>query len=174
TPVCTRCGQKQTAEIVHKEWIEGYYTHRVITAGTCITGEIYIDTCTICNKTTGNSQGEPLGHEYRMLRVYNESVSTDLNSKLNVEPYSIIYSCKHCGSLASQTGAQLFYWWDNSYTNTEPSGRVSNNNSSYLDVNNDEIINAKDYALIYNLNKSYLKYQEEQQNKTEESTDNNQ
>ncbi len=170
TPICSRCGQKETAEIVHKEWIEGYYTHRVITEGTCLTGEIYVDTCSICNKTSGNTQGDPLGHEYKFVRVYDEPVSTTLNSKLNVEPYSIIYTCKHCGSLVSQTGEKLYCMWDNYYYNKDTIDRVNTNNSSYLDVNNDGIINAKDYALIYNLNKSYLKYQEEQKSETDEST----
>ncbi len=170
TPICSRCGQKETAEIVHKEWIEGYYTHRVITEGTCLTGEIYVDTCSICNKTSGNTQGDPLGHEYKFVRVYDEPVSTTLNSKLNVEPYSIIYTCKHCGSLASQTGEKLYCMWENYYYNKDTIDRANTNNSSYLDVNNDGIINAKDYALIYNLNKSYLKYQEEQKSETDEST----
>lgn len=161
TPTCSRCGQKETSEIVHKEWIEGYYTHRVITAGTCLTGEIYVDTCTICNKTSGNSQGSPLGHEFRVLRVYEEPVSTSLNDKLNVEPYSIIYSCKHCGTLETKTGAEIFGMWDKGYYNTEVSGRTAMSNSSYLDVNNDGFINAKDYALMNNLNRNYLKYQQE-------------
>lgn len=60
--------------------------------------------------------------------------------------------------------------WDNYYYNKDTIDRVNTNNSSYLDVNNDGIINAKDYALIYNLNKSYLKYQEEHKSETDEST----
>lgn len=170
TPVCSRCGQKENSEVVHKEWIEGYYTHRVITTGTCLTGEVYIDTCTICNKTTGNSQGTPLGHEYRMLRVYNEP-STSVGESLNVEPYSVVYSCKHCGNLDTKTGAEIFAMWDRGYYNVDKIERLSIDNSTYLDVNNDGIINAKDYAFIYNLNKKYLKYQEENADKGDSSSD---
>lgn len=174
TPICTRCGQKQNAEIVHKEWIEGYYTHRVITKGTCLTGEIYVDTCTLCKKSSGNVQGSPLGHEYKALRVYEGTAPTTIGNKLTVEPYSIIYTCKHCGDIDAQTGKQLFYWWDNYYYNKDSMDRTRLNYSSYMDANADGIINAKDYALLNNLNKKYLKYKEEQKNKTEESTGNNQ
>lgn len=172
TPVCTRCGQKQNAEIVHKEWIEGYYTHRVITEGTCLTGEIYVDTCSICNKTTGNTQGSAPGHGYRMLRVYNEP-TTSAGGNLNVKPYSVVYSCKHCGNLVTKTGAEIFAMWDRGYYNVDKIERLSIDNSSYLDVNNDGIINAKDYAFIYNLNKKYLKYQEENADKGDSSSSEN-
>lgn len=172
TPICTRCGQKQNAEIVHKEWIKGYYTHRVITEGTCLTGEIYVDTCSICNKTTGNTQGSAPGHGYRMLRVYNEP-STSVGGNLNIKPYSVVYSCKHCGNLVTKTGAEIFAMWDRGYYNVDKIERLSIDNSSYLDVNNDGIINAKDYAFIYNLNKKYLKYQEENANKGDSSSSEN-
>ena len=60
--------------------------------------------------------------------------------------------------------------WDRGYYNVDKIERLSIDNSSYLDVNNDGIINAKDYAFIYNLNKKYLKYQEENANKGDSSS----
>ena len=45
--------------------------------------------------------------------------------------------------------------WDIYYYNTTPSGRTGENNSSYMDVNGDGKINAKDYAILYNLHKKY-------------------
>ena len=163
TPTCTRegCTQKETSEIVHKEWIEGYYKHTVITQANCLTGEIYVDTCDLCNLSTGNQQGAPLAHEYQLVRVYNEPSSSQISGSLNVEPYSVIYSCKHCGRLDTKTGAWLYSMWSIYYYNQVPDKRVDINNISYMDVNGDNFVNAKDYALIYQLNKKYLKYQEE-------------
>ena len=51
--------------------------------------------------------------------------------------------------------------WSIYYYNQVPDKRVDINNISYMDVNGDNFVNAKDYALIYQLNKKYLKYQEE-------------
>lgn len=172
TPTCTRCGQKQTASVVHKEWVKGYYNHRVISEATCLVGEIFVDTCTICNQTTGNTQGAPLGHEFQLVRLYEEPTELAVNDKLKVEPFSAIYSCKHCHMMEAKNGKALFEMWDRGYYNTAPSERTAVDYSTYLDVNNDGIINAKDYAIMYFLSKDYEQYKAEQAQNPEQTDQN--
>lgn len=212
TPTCQRegCNTTEPATVVHKEWLEAYTNHTTITAGTCTTGEIYTEQCLICNKVSANTEGTPLGHEYRFVRVYTESsigssdgsgnlgdlignlggnklaesggsslgdliggigdgnigggnsnigdVIGGVTDKYKVEPYSVVYICKHCANPTSQTGKALMEMWDRYYYNTAPDGRLTDNNSSYMDVTGDGFINAKDYAQIRNLNKQYQQY----------------
>ena len=85
-----------------------------------------------------------------------------VNDKLKVEPFSAIYSCKHCRMMEAKNGKALFEMWDRGYYNTAPSERTAVDYSTYLDVNNDGIINAKDYAIMYFLSKDYEQYKAEQ------------
>lgn len=170
TPICNRCGQKENATVVHKEWIEGYYEHKVLKEATCRVGEVYVDTCKICKQTTPNTQGSPLGYVFEMLTVYEEPTATAIGDNIKVEPYSIVYKCKHCQSIETKTGHDVFYMWDSHYLNLTPDARTSSSYASYLDVNKDGIINGKDFATIYQLSKKYDKYKAEQQQPTEQQT----
>lgn len=208
TPTCQRagCNTTEPSEVVHKEWIQEFTEHTTITEGTCITGEIYTEKCTLCNTRRTDQQGKPLGHEYRFVRVYTERSSDDgeeggslsdiignlgnrnegladsgsnigdiignigngdsgiggaigdAADKYKVLPYSVVYLCRHCASPASLTGVELWNMWDRYYYNTAPEGRLTQNNSSYMDVTGDGFINAKDYAQIYNLNLQHQAY----------------
>lgn len=208
TPTCQRegCNSTQPATLVHKQWIDTYTTRTTITEGTCTTGEIYTERCAICNTVNAETQGAPLGHEYRFVRIYTESsigdgssnlgdligniganrqdeggnsglgdiignigdgnigngnlgdIIGDATDKYKVEPYSAVYICRHCARPASVNGADLMGMWDRYYYNTVPEGRLTQNNSSYMDVTGDNFINAKDYAQIRNLNSQYLQY----------------
>ena len=51
--------------------------------------------------------------------------------------------------------------WSIYYMNTSSEVRTGSTNASYLDVTGDTVINAKDYAKIYNFYKSYLAYEKE-------------
>lgn len=184
TPTCQRegCKTTKTAVIKHTEWIEGYYTHTVVTEGTCVTGEISTDTCTVCNTTRANNEGRPLGHEFRFVRViHKNNISSGSSSSDGttedgtdgsgssgsviggigdsvssaIKEYSIVYVCRHCAKTEIQLGEDIYNMWDIYYYNTTPSGRTGENNSSYMDVNGDGKINAKDYAILYNLHKEY-------------------
>ena len=170
TPICTRCSYKENTTLVHKEWVEGYYDHRVITNGTCLTGELYIDTCKLCDKTTGNTQGRALGHKFEVVTIYEEPVGTAIGDNIKVEPFSIVYKCKYCQTFETHTGLELYNMWDIGYYNRPSENRTAVDYSSYLDVNKDGFINAKDYATIYSLSKKYSKYKAEQESKPENST----
>lgn len=211
TPTCQRegCNSTEPATLVHKQWIDTYTVRTTITEGTCTTGEIYTERCAICNTVNADTQGAPLGHEYKFRMIYTESrlgdgdgdsglsgilnglagstgsesgsgigdiiggigdgniggniggIIGDATDKYKVDPYSAVYTCKHCGSIGSKNGAALMEMWDRYYLNTVPEGRVVQNNSSYMDVTGDGFINAKDYAQMYNLKKQYLQYMAE-------------
>ena len=167
----------------------------VVTEGTCVTGEISTDQCTVCNEVRANNEGRPLGHEFRFVRVVHKnnisgsdsgtqasdssstggtigdviggigSGSGSGNIELpTIQDYSIIYICRHCAKTENRSIVDIWGMWDMYYYNTVPSGRTDANNSSYMDVNGDGFINAKDYAVMYNLNKEYLAAQTQTQN----------
>lgn len=57
----------------------------------------------------------------------------------------VVYECTECENVISILKKDLVIIWDVQYVNKEPSFE---NISQYLDVNDDGIINAKDYAII--------------------------
>ncbi len=130
TPTCTRCGRTDTATTVHKEWIDGYYTSQVITEGNCTVAQISRDTCTICGETRNNTTPAP-GHNYNC---------TGLN-----ESGSFGFTCSVCGNETTRTPAFINATWNVRYVNHSPSEFTL---GYMLDVSNDKIINAKDYAII--------------------------
>lgn len=136
TPTCTRCQSTTAAEMIHQEWIEGYYTNSVVTEGSCTVARITKDTCTICN-TTRNNTVMATGHDYSF---------TEIN-----ESGSFVYTCSKCGGTVTRTPAEIRLLWNIRYVNKAPDDSTVLN-GYYFDVNNDNIINAKDYAI---LNKAY-------------------
>lgn len=60
---------------------------------------------------------------------------------------NVIYECAECEDIIVISKQDLLIKWDIQYVNKKPS---ADNASKYLDVNNDGIINAKDYAIIRN------------------------
>ncbi len=147
TPTCTRCKTTQTGTMKHSQWIEGDYDSKQYLKANCITGETIRDTCKICGETRDRVIGEGLGHELKYLRLINTTGT-------------ITYSCKHCALITTAKAADVYLMWDDFYYNTVPSGRVTENPSTYLDANGDNYINAKDFALLRNL------YKKAQQNPT--------
>ena len=140
TPTCSRCGNKKTATVVHAEWVDGYYTTKVVKEAGCLDGAS-TDTCTICNTTRTNTL-PAMGHNY----VYTGSQSSDGR---------MIYRCSYCNMLDRELPASVLSMWSTSYMNTTPK-RTAYDDSSYLDANGDGYINAMDYAMIVNANKKTL------------------
>lgn len=132
TPTCTRCQATQTAEKVHQEWIEGYYTTEVITEGSCTVARITRDTCTICSTTRNNTVPAP-GHDYSFTQINDAG--------------SFVYTCANCNNTVTRTPAALLLLWNVRYVNKAPDDSTVLN-GYYFDVNNDNVINAKDYAIL--------------------------
>ncbi|MCH5320989.1 MAG: hypothetical protein J1E36_04460 [Eubacterium sp.] len=68
-----------------------------------------------------------------------------LSEKLQDNKFS--YTCSNCNEQVTKTAQELYILWDIEYVNKPPQA-TNINNSCYLDVVNDNIINAKDYAMI--------------------------
>ena len=149
-PTCTRCGATDSGRIVHKEWIEGYYETSENVVSTCTTGYV-IDSCTVrgCNaRRTTTIEG--LGHSffYTGIQTY-EGVSI---------------TCSHCLTTVTVDPEMLRGFWENGkYINKEPQ-RTETDNSGYLDLDRNGIINAKDYARIVKLCNDQKKLVEEHDN----------
>lgn len=82
----------------------------------------------------------------------NESYKTDYVSAsghnvtfIQKDENGFNYHCSACQSDVIKTSDDLLLLWKAEYINTQPEGF---NDSQYLDVHSDNIINAKDYAII--------------------------
>lgn len=130
TPTCTRCGATTAADTVHDEWLEGYYTNEVITEGNCTVARITRDTCTLC-KTTRNHTTPAPGHNYS----YTGTSDTGM----------LTYTCSTCQNVITRNPSIVLVSWNSSVINKSPSDVLS---GYLLEINEDGILNAKDYALI--------------------------
>ncbi|MGN1329286.1 MAG: leucine-rich repeat domain-containing protein [Eubacterium sp.] len=132
TPTCSRCSTTMTSETVHLEWIDGYYDRTVITTGSCTVAATSRDTCKICGTTRTNTTPAP-GHDYYYTGI------NDTNQ--------FCYKCRTCGNEISRNVSTVKSLWNINYVNKAPNNSTVTN--GYLfDLNNDNIINAKDYAII--------------------------
>lgn len=68
-------------------------------------------------------------------------------SILSVENHVFHYTCANCNSSASKTAEELYVMWNEKYINQNVNSTAVND-SCYLDVVSDKIINAKDFAVI--------------------------
>lgn len=131
TPTCSRCQATQPSETVHVEWIESYYDTTVITTGSCTVAATSRDTCKICGATRTNNVPAP-GHDY-YYTGYDES--------------GFGYKCRTCTNEITRGATTVKLLWNINYVNKSPKDSTVTN--GYLfDLNNDKIINAKDYALL--------------------------
>ena len=132
TPTCSRCQSTQSSETVHVEWIDGYYNRTVITTGSCTVAATSRDTCTICGATRTNTTPAP-GHDYYFTGI------NDSNQ--------LCYKCRTCDNEVKRNVATVKLLWSVNYVNKAPNDSTVTN--GYLfDLNNDGIINAKDYAIL--------------------------
>lgn len=185
-PTCIHegCNVTEPAHLKHKEWVEGHYTHTVVTEATCVTGEVSIDRCEYCEEFKTNNQGAPLGHELRFVTVKRTDVNVtqpssgqsslaigdfDIGSIIGnidtskVPEYSFVYVCKHCASVESATAKQVWGMWSIMLYNKVADDRTGVFNTTYLDVNGDAFVNAKDYAKIKKFYEEWQRYEESKQ-----------
>lgn len=102
--------------------------------------------CNYCSTQYFDEYTEPIGHYY----VYQGNKSFINNIANTME-----YKCKDCDEMYSSNCNDVFNIWSNNtdkYINSKPSR--NDLNSQLLDVNNDNFINAKDYAMIYHAHKT--------------------
>lgn len=130
TPVCTRCGFSDKADTVHDEWIEGYYTNEVITEGSCVIDRVTLDSCSLCSETRRHTEKAP-GHNY----TYTGTSETGVLS----------YICSNCENVITRDPSILLVSWRASVINKSSNEVIS---GYLLEINQDGILNAKDYALL--------------------------
>ena len=132
---CTRCGSKGEQSTRHDEWMDGYYSTKVVTEGSCTVARVTQDTCDLCGTTRTNTQTAP-GHKYSF---------TGLNGNGR-----LTYLCSVCNGTTTASPAAVKASWSSVYINTKP----EDTRLGYqFDVVNDGIINAKDYSYLSRLNK---------------------
>lgn len=131
TYTCTRCGDIDLDKTgtVHKEWLDGYYTHDITVKGSCTIPEVSIDTCKICgDKRTNTAQAQ--GHKYTFTKMENTG--------------TLVYTCSVCGESETRN-PQLVATEFRLYINQAP----SDSRLGYrFELNFDGVINAKDYSMI--------------------------
>lgn len=101
--------------------------------------------CKYCSTTYYTSYTQALGHYY----VYQKQVGFPLPKSKTLN-----YKCKYCEKSYSTNGDELLNLWSGNtqYVNSKP--QRSDLNSQLFDINQDNVINAKDYAMIYHSHKS--------------------
>lgn len=100
--------------------------------------------CKYCNTTYYDSYTQPLGHYY----IYQKQAGTSLPKSKTLN-----YKCKYCEKTYSTSGDELLDLWSGNtkYINSKPNR--SDLYSQLFDINQDDTINAKDYAMIYHSHK---------------------
>ena len=153
-PTCTRCGATQSGKVVHKEWVEGYYTTSGNSVALCET-TYSTDRCSVagCNATRMNTT-PGLGHEYFYVSQSSEGVTL---------------TCSHCLTSTVVSPATLLEYWEEIKPVNSAPNRTATDNSGFLDLDRNGIINGKDYARILYLCKNEQKLKDDEENaKTEQ------
>lgn len=133
--ICTRCKYLSGSSTQHDEWVDGNYSTRVVTAGSCTVPTTTQDTCNHCSETRVNTVPAP-GHSYVFTGV--------------TESNRLTYICSACDNQASASAVTVKAAWSSTYINTKP----GDTRLGYqFDVINDGILNAKDYAYLVQLSK---------------------
>ncbi|MBQ9530817.1 MAG: leucine-rich repeat domain-containing protein [Eubacterium sp.] len=147
-PTCTRCGATEKGKVVHKEWIEGYYTTSGNSVALCET-TYTTDRCSIsgCNETRIH-QTDGLGHEYFYVSQSYEGVTL---------------TCSHCLTNTIVSPETLLEYWEEIKPINSAPNRTATDNSGYLDLDRNGVINAKDYSRILYLCKNEKKLIEERE-----------
>ena len=102
------------------------------TEPTCTEPGTGVYKCAKCTLTEERENAAPLGHMYKY----------DSQSKK--------ISCIYCEDECSLSKSELEAFWSTQYINQTPK-RTAKDNSGYLDLDGNGIINAKDYAILINL-----------------------
>ena len=88
--------------------------------------------CVGCGNDLKTEYTDAMGHMYEFIDDYNNEMN---------------YICNDCGKHISKPANQIYAMWDIKYVNKPPK-RTAVDDSCYLDVANDNVINAKDFAII--------------------------
>ena len=67
---------------------------------------------------------------------------------LSINDDTVTYICDDCEEIAELTKSEIIVMWNIKYVNKPPQP-TDVDESSYLDLNNDNIINAKDFAILH-------------------------
>ena len=92
--------------------------------------------CRQCTSTYTEEYLSALGHKFSC---------NNLQSGEGIE-----LKCRYCDETQTYSASQLEEMWDVSYINSEPQ-RSATDESAYLDLDGNNIINAKDFAMIINM-----------------------
>lgn len=137
TPVCTRCNYRNTPTVQHDNWTDNGYTTTVVTQNCQGVAMVTRDTCKYCDKTRNNTYSDVLAHYYSY---------TGINDKGRLS-----YTCSSCKNVYTAGVKSTFLSWNVKNINTAP----TDTQTGYLyDLNNDGIINAKDYAILFKADQS--------------------
>lgn len=66
---------------------------------------------------------------------------------VSINDYDVTYICDDCGDTVTIPKSEITVMWNIDYANKPPQP-TDIDDSSYLDLNNDNIINAKDFAIL--------------------------
>lgn len=66
---------------------------------------------------------------------------------VSINDNDVTYICDDCGETVNITKSEIIVMWNIKYVNKPPQP-TDVDDSSYLDLNNDNIINAKDFAIL--------------------------
>ncbi len=69
---------------------------------------------------------------------------------LSINDNDVTYVCDDCGEIVHLQKSEIVVMWNIDYVNKPPQP-TDIDDSSYLDLNNDNIINAKDYAILIHM-----------------------
>ena len=114
-----------------------FYVASITTQPTCTEEGVKTYKCTGCTKSYTEPIA-PLGHVF-----YCNNSEADEGIEL---------ICRYCRSTETFSASELLERWNTDYINETPV-RAFDNDSCYIDLDGNRIINAKDYGMLVNLSK---------------------
>lgn len=170
TPICSRdgCGQRDTAFVKHVEWTDGNFETSETVPSTCNVEGYYKLTCKICNETE-RVRVPVQGHKYTYVGD-NDLLGRPREDAITAD--GIKYKCSLCQNTKYVNPNTVFALWSPSLVNTRDIARTGADEeheimTSYIDINGDGIINAKDYAMLIQCCQKYQVVLDNQPEKTE-------
>ena len=127
---CERCNKIIVAQKTIYATGHQYEFYRSTVTCTRDGNEIY--KCSVCGKLN-TVKTSAYGHNYQFSEYENDK---------------LVYFCTECNTTNEKTPQEALVIWNAAFINTVP---VRGNDSQFLDVNNDNFINAKDYAKILHI-----------------------
>ncbi|MBE6741412.1 MAG: hypothetical protein E7570_03825 [Ruminococcaceae bacterium] len=115
------------------------YTQRTVSP-TCTQKGYVLHTCSVCVDSYKTDYTDEIGHYYKYTG--------------NQKDYVMTYKCVDCNVTISVNADEVLAMWNSNYINKKPNSttnRTKTDNCSLLNVVDNGIINAKDFALINKL-----------------------